>query len=143
MAHAVFYGILALIILIIVGFMAWVHDYSYIYRLVPYVKVVSCIEKDSAQSCYITYTLTNGSNRKLHTDLNGINGPGPAESGVNDLNAILDDGTKVPIFAGSSLDYDGKFDAYESVELTDKFTIPKGHHVKTIEILNISFEITK
>jgi hypothetical protein len=141
--HAVFYGVVVLVILVVVGFIAWVVDQSYVYKLVPNVKSVSCIEEATSKSCSISYTLTNDSNKKVRTDLNGINGPGFAESHVSDVNAILDDGATTPIFAGSDMEFDNTIEAHETVELTDRFTIPKDRYVKIIKILNISFEIPK
>jgi hypothetical protein len=140
-SHAVFYGVVALVILVVIGFIAWVADQSYVHKLVPYLKSVSCAEEASDKSCSISYTLKNKSDKEIRTDLNGINGPGFAESHVSDVNAILDDGTTVPIFAGSDMDFSGKISAYETIELTDKFKIPKDRRVVAIKIVQISFEI--
>lgn len=138
--HYVFYGVIVLIVIVLIGTVVWIR-YQTEEHITPYFKTLECTEMEKEQLCYLTYTLRNDSNHQVLTDLNGINGPGFAETHESKIRAVLDDGADVAIFAGSDMEYDSRIDPNETVELTDRFTIPTGRMVESIKIFDTVFPI--
>ena len=139
-AHYVFYGILVLIVLVGIGSAVW------LFRQVnptisTSLRSLECTEIEKEQLCYVTYTIKNESRHQILTDLNGINGPGFAETHDSKVFAVFDDGTNLAIFAGSNMKYNSRIDPNETVELTDKFTVPSGRTVESIKIFDTVFPI--
>lgn len=93
------------LIIAILAYFVW-GWYSAIYIPVATGKVSVSVEsatcdpesQGKTKTCNITFKLTNRGNEPFTTDLNGINGPGAGESGIQKVHVVLDDNSRDAVF---------------------------------------------
>lgn len=100
---------------------------------------LDCEDTDVQQECQLLFTLRNDNDTYIVPDLNGINGPGFAESGIKSVTARLDNGSKKDLFASDDFFLPGRVEPHETRSYKALFTINSERTVDSVTILNTTF----
>ncbi|MFY9227878.1 MAG: hypothetical protein WAO28_00930 [Candidatus Microsaccharimonas sp.] len=108
-------------------------------RVVVNLTSLGCDDTKVSKECQLVFTLRNDNDTYIVPDLNGINGPGFAESGVKSVTALLDDGTKKDLFASDDFYLPGRVEPHETRRYQATFTIDSERTIKSITVLGTTF----
>lgn len=106
-------------------------------------KSLSCkdeaVDEGVMKNCKLNFTLTNNSDEVVLPDINGINGPGFAESGVHRVHIKEISGTTFSVFVGDE-DAD-KISPHKTVDITASFSIQKKIQIVEVSIFGKQYPI--
>jgi len=100
---------------------------------------LGCDDTKAIKECQLVFTLRNDNDTYIVPDLNGINGPGFAESGLKSVTALLDDSTKKDLFASDDILLPGRVEPHETRTYKAVFNIDSDRTIESITILRTTF----